>query len=53
MDDSYCPMQKNMAEWYTLQMVDEIGGMTQGMVAAFNEYLGEVRPVMSSGGSDG
>lgn len=50
---NYRPMQKNMAEWRTPQMVDEIGGITQGMVSAFNEYLGGVHPVMSSGGSNG
>jgi len=51
--DNYRPMQKNMAEWRTPQMVDGIGGITQGMVAAFNEYLGGVHPIMSSGGSNG
>lgn len=50
---NYRPMQKNMAEWRTPQMVDEIGGITQGMVSTFNEYLGGVHPVMSSGGSNG
>ena len=50
---NYRPMQKNMAEWRTPQMVDGIGGITQGMVAAFNAYLGGVHPVMSSGGSNG
>lgn len=50
---NYRPMQKNMAEWRTPQMVDVIGGITQGMVSAFNEYLGGVHPVMSSGGSNG
>lgn len=49
----YRPMQKNMAEWRTPQMLHEIGGITQGMVSAFNEYLGGVHPVMSSGGSNG
>ena len=42
-----------MTEWRTPQMVDGIGGITQSMVAAFNEYLGGVHPVMSSGGSNG
>lgn len=51
--DNYRPMQKYMAEWRTPQMVDGIGGITQGMVAAFNEYLGGVHAVMSSGGSNG
>ena len=50
---NYRDMQKNMATWRTPQMVDEIGGITQGMVSAFNEYLGGVHPVMSSGCSNG
>lgn len=34
-------------------MVHEIGGITQRMAGAFNEYLGGVHPIMSSGGSNG
>lgn len=49
----YRQMQRNMAEWRTPQMVDDVGGITKGMVEAFNEYLGGVHPVMSSGGSNG
>lgn len=50
---SYCDVLKNMTDWRTPQMVDEIGGITQGMVSTFNEHLGGVQPVMSSGGSNG
>lgn len=42
-----------MAEWRTPQMVHAIGGVTKEMVDAFNEYLGGVHPVTSTGGSNG
>lgn len=50
---NYREMQKNMSEWRTPQMVHALGGITKEMVSAFNDYLGGVQPVMSSGGSNG